>query len=321
MALQYKAVIIDDGYENYDVERDILEKSGASLTMAPCHGDLSAVLKATGDADAVLVRESPVNGDVIKAMSHGKVIVRYGIGVDNIDLKAAAEKNIYVANVPDYGVEEVSDHALALLLTIARRIHTRDAAVRGGAWNVSRAEPMYRMQGTTLGLVGYGRIARALERKMRAIGVARVLVYDPWVKPGQYPDIELTDVDTLCAEADYVSLHCPLTEQNRHIVNAARIASMKPQAIVVNTARGGLIDEDALAEALQADRLFGAGIDVFEKEPLRRDHPLLQCSNAVLTDHTAWYSEQSVAELQRKAAEEVARVLDGGTPLNWLNKW
>jgi D-3-phosphoglycerate dehydrogenase len=321
MAAQKHVVIIDDGYENYDVETEILAAVGADVSVLPCQGDVGRVLKATAEADAVLVRESPVSRDVVKAMQHCKVVVRYGIGVDNIDLKAAAAKHIYVANVPDYGVEEVSDHALALLLTLARRTNTRDVAVRKGAWNVSRAEPMYRMQGSTLGLVGYGRIARALERKMRAIGVARVLVYDPWVKEGQYPDVELVDMDTLCAEADYVSLHCPLTAENRHIVDARRIASMKPHAIVVNTARGGLVDEDALAASLQAGRLFGAGIDVFEQEPPRADHPLFSCANAVLSDHTAWYSEQSVAELQRKAAEEAARVLSGVTPLNWLNKW
>lgn len=321
MSEQKQVVIIDDGYETYDVETSILAAVGATVQVTPCHGDAGKVIAATAQADAVLVRESPVNAAVIDAMQRCKVIVRYGIGVDNIDQKAAAAKHIHVANVPDYGVEEVSDHALALLLTIARRTNTRDVAVRQGAWNVSRAEPMYRMQGSTLGLIGYGRIARALERKMRAIGATRVLVYDPWVKPGQYPDIELTDVDTLCAEADYVSLHCPLTEQNHHIVDAKRIAAMKPHAIVVNTARGGLIDEDALADALAGRRLLGAGIDVFEKEPLRADHPLKQCANAVLTDHTAWYSEQSVAELQRKAAEEAARVLSGQAPLNWLNRW
>ena len=316
-----RVVVVDDGYGSYETEQGILESVSADVIVVPCRGDVERVLAATPDADAVLVRESPISAKVIAQMPHCKGIVRYGIGVDNVDLAAARERRIYVANVPDYGVEEVSDHALALLMTIARRTATRDRAVRAGAWYVSRDEKMYRIAGRTVGLVGYGRIARAFERKMRGMGVARVLVYDPFLDASKHPDIELVDLDTLCAQSDYISLHSPLTPDTRHLIDAGKLALMKPTAILVNTARGGLIDETALFDALQSGALFGAGIDVFETEPPGTGHPLLQCDNVVVSDHTGWYSEDSVAELQHKAAQEVARILRGETPRNWVNSW
>jgi D-3-phosphoglycerate dehydrogenase / 2-oxoglutarate reductase len=238
-----------------------------------------------------------------------------------VDLNAARDKHIYVANVPDYGVEEVSDQALALLLAVARHTGTRDQAVRNGAWNVSRDRKMYRIAGRVLGLVGYGRIARAFERKMRGMGVSRVLVFDPYLDQNAHPDVERVDLETLCAQSDYISLHSPLTSDTRKLINAQRLALMKPTTILVNTARGGLIDEAALVDALQRRAICGAGIDVFETEPPASDHPLFRCDNVVVSDHTGWYSEDSVAELQHKAAEEVARVLRGETPKHWLNPW
>jgi D-3-phosphoglycerate dehydrogenase len=178
---------------------------------------------------------------------------------------------------------------------------------------------MYRVAGRTLGLIGYGRIARAFERKMRGFGVDRVLIYDPYAT--DVSGVERVDLDTLCSESDYISLHAPLTAQNAHLLDRERFARMKPTAIVVNTARGGLIDEAALIEALSAGRIFGAGIDVYETEPPSRDNPLFALDNVVVSDHTGWYSEESVAELQTKAAEEVARVFRGEAPRHWLNRW
>ncbi len=180
---------------------------------------------------------------------------------------------------------------------------------------------MYRIAGRALGLVGYGRIAQALERKMRGLGVARVLVYDPLLAPSALAGVESVDLNSLCRRSDFISLHAPLTRDSSHIINSTRLALMKPTAILVNTARGGLIDETALVEALRSRRIFGAGIDVFEHEPPGQDHPLLALDNVVLSDHTAWYSEESAAELQTKAAEEVARVLQGEPPRHWVNRW
>jgi D-3-phosphoglycerate dehydrogenase len=196
---------------------------------------------------------------------------------------------------------------------------TRDAFVRGGGWFSGTAERMYRLAGRTLGLVGYGRIARALERRMRGFGVTRVLVHDPLA---ELPDgVEPVSVDVLCREADVVSLHAPLTSRTRQIIDAGRLRLMKPTGILINTSRGGLLDEAALAAAIRDGRLFGAGLDVLDIEPPSPDNPLLKLPGIVLSDHTGWYSAESVAELQRKAAQEVARILSGERPVNWLNVW
>lgn len=315
-----KVTVIDGGYEDYTIEQSVLEQVGASIEEVPCSGDLSKIASATRSADAVLVRESPLTKEIIDAMDKCKVIVRYGAGVDNINLQAAADREIYVANVPDYGFEEVSDHALALLMSVARRTVGRDPAVRNGAWNVSRQEPMYRIHGGVLGLVGYGRIAQAFHRKAKGLGFSRTLVVDKYLE--QAPEgVELVDIDTLCKESDVVSLHAPLTDETYHLINEARLQTMKANAIVVNTARGGLIDEVALAASLKVGQIYGAGIDVFEEEPVSPDNPLLTAPNVVISDHTGWYSEQSVIDLQRKAAEEIHRVFSGQEPVHWLNRW
>src|SRR5215469_4656683 len=306
-----RVVVVDGGYESYGIEQRILAPFGADVIVDPCQRDRARIKIATAEADAVLVRDSPIDAEAIASMRRCRIIARYGIGVDNVDLAAAQERGIFVANVPDYGAQEVSDHALALLMSVTRRTVTRDSAVRGGAWNVSPGEKMYRIAGSTLGLVGYGRIARAFERKMRGLGVARVLVYDPLLDAGTFPGVESVELNLLCQRSDFISLHAPLTSDTSRIINSTRIALMKPTAVLVNTARGGLIDETALAEALRSKRIFGAGIDVFQREPPSRDHPLFGLDNVVLSDHTAWYSEESVAELQTKAAEEVARAFQG----------
>lgn len=315
-----QVVMVDTGYEDYSVEQRILDQVQANIIEVPCQGDAQRVIEAVREADGVLVRETVISRQVIEQMPRCRAIVRYGAGIDNIDLKAAADHGIYVANVPDYGFEEVSDQAMALLMSVARRTVTRDAAVRGGQWNVSRKEPMHRIAGGVLGLVGYGRIARAFHRKALALGFSRTLIADPGLT--QAPDsAEPADLETLCREADVISLHLPLTPATHHLIDAARLALMKPTAILLNTARGGLVDEHALAVALTERRLFGAGIDVFEVEPIAPANPLLALPNVVLSDHTGWYSEESIVDLQQKAAQELVRVFRGEQPVNWVNRW
>jgi D-3-phosphoglycerate dehydrogenase / 2-oxoglutarate reductase len=314
-----RVVVLDDGYESYEAERSLLAGAGAELVLRPCRGRAEAVTAAIRDADAVLVRESPVSAEAIAHAPNLRAVVRYGIGVDNVDQAAARARHIYVANVPDYGTEDVADHALALLMAVMRRVVTRDQLVRNGGWFTGSSEKIYRPMGRTLGLVGYGRIARAFERRVRALGVARVLVHDPMA---QLPEsVTAASMAELAAQADYISIHAPLTPQTKHIVSRDIIARMKTNAIIVNTARGPLIDEAALTEALSQGRIFGAGLDVFEIEPPTGDNPLFALSNVVLADHAGWYSEESVQDLQRKAAHEVLRVLEGGAPINWLNPW
>lgn len=309
--------VVDPGYGSYDTEQAILGPLGVVVRDCTDWHAKSDLKDKVAGAVGFLVRESRIDADVIAAASLCRGIVRYGVGVDNIDLTAAARAGIKVANVPDYGVDDVSDHALALLLSVGRRIVTRDNSVRDGAWNVARNEPMYRFAGRTLGLLGYGRIGARFHRKAAALGFARTIVFDP---AATLPaDVEAVDLLTLMMESDVLSCHAPLNDQTRHIVNGEALARMKPTAIIVNTARGGLIDEAALVEALWQRKIFGAGLDVFEVEPLPSSSPLRQLPNVVLTDHTAWYSEDSVAELQTKAATEMARILRGEDPIHWVN--
>ena len=318
MSLDRLVVALDDGYAAYDQEEALLAEAGARFALRPCRRDEAAARDAVRDADVVLVRESPVNRAVIEAMERCRAVIRYGIGVDNIDQAAARERGIHVANVPDYGTEEVSSHAVALALGVARHLGLHDAEVRAGRWSTGVLQPMVPWRGRTLGLVGFGRIARMTLDKLRGFGFSRVMVYDPMAELPA--DVERADMDTLCAQADVISLHAPLNDQTRHLINAQRLSLMKRTAIVVNTARGGLVDTDALYEALKARRILGAGLDVFEQEPPGA-HPLLQLDNVIVTNHMGWYSEESMRELQRKTAEEAVRVLRGEPPLHWLNRW
>ena len=318
--LASRVVAIDDGYADYAQERDILASAGARFEVIACGGDAARIVARLHGAAGLMVRESTLSANTIAQLPGLRAIVRYGIGVDNIDLACAAQRRITVANVPDYGTEEVSDQALALLLAVVRRVTTRDRDVREGRWNVARQEPMHRIAGRTLALVGYGRIARAVERKLRAFGVERVLVHDPLLDSSP-TGARFVPLDDLCREADFLSLHAPATPATHHLLDARRLALLKPDAIVINTARGALVDEEALACALREGRLFGAGLDVFEREPLGTDSPLRGLANVVLSDHTGWYSEESVRDLQRGAALEVARILRGEAPLHWVNPW
>lgn len=312
-------VAIDDGYAAYDQEQEILGAVGARFELRPCRRDPAATLTAVRDASAVLVRESPLPRAAIEAMANGKAIIRYGIGVDNIDRQAASEHRVMVCNVPDYGTDEVATQTVALALAVVRRVRLHDAEVRAGRWSTGVLQPMYRLRGRTLGLIGYGRIARLTHAMLAGFGFARVLVADP--HPDLPASVQAAGIDDICREADLISLHAPLKPETRHLIDARRIALMRTTAILVNTARGALVDLDALAEALAARRILGAGLDVFENEPPDPAHPIFALDNVVATNHIGWYSEESMRDLQRKTAEEAARVLRGEPPLHWLNPW
>jgi D-3-phosphoglycerate dehydrogenase len=315
---QRLVVALDDGYAAYDQEHNILAQAGARFELRPCRHDEACIQEAVRDADVVLVRESPIGRATIQAMTRCKAIIRYGIGVDNIDQVAATERSIQVANVPDYGTDEVSSHAVALTLAISRRLWLHDREVREGRWSTGVLQPMYRLRGRTLGLVGFGRIARMTMEKLSGFGFARVLVCDP--KNTLPTGVEGVDMHTLCAESDVISLHAPLTPKTKHLIDRRRLALMTPTTILINTARGGLVNSDDLFEALSTRQIFGAGLDVFEPEP-PGNHPLFKLDNVVVTNHIAWYSEEAMRDLQRKTAEEAARVLSGQNPFNWLNRW
>jgi D-3-phosphoglycerate dehydrogenase len=315
----FRVIAIDDGYAAYDQEERILAEVGAAFEVRPCRRSPDAALEAARDADVVLVRESPVPRRVIEGMSRCKAIVRYGIGVDNIDQQAASERRIAVANVPDYGIEEVSTQTVALALAVVRRLQLHEAEVRAGRWSTGVLKPMYRLRGRTLGLLGYGRIARQTHEKLAGFGWGRVLAHDPHA---QLPaGVEAADVDTICREADLISLHTPLNAETWHLIDARRLSLMRPTAIVVNTSRGGLVDLEALYEALKEGSILGAGLDVFEHEPPDPKHPIFALDNVAVSNHIGWYSEEAMREVQLKAAQEAARVLRGEPPLHWLNPW
>jgi D-3-phosphoglycerate dehydrogenase len=314
-----KVVVTDLGYPNYDSERSQVEAIGGELHLAECK-TARDVAKATADADGVLNRAAPVTADAIAAMQRCRAIARYGIGVDNVDVQAATKKGIVVANVPGYCVEEVTDHALALMLAAWRKVVSHDKATRRGAWDISFRDPVYRLRGRTLGLLGLGAIARRLVEKVAGFGF-HIIAFDPFVPPEAASRLRVTlvDLDTLFRESDLLSIHAPATAQTRHMVNGERLGQMKPTAVLVNTSRGPLIDEAALVEALKAKRIAAAALDVYEQEPPDRKGELFQLDNAIVTDHAAWYSEDSLAELQRRCAAAVCAVLTGKRPESPVN--
>jgi len=271
--------------------------------------DIVAVAK---DADAVLVTYAKLTRDVLMQLTRCRAIGRFGLGVDNIDLPTAKEKGIEVNYVPDYCIREVSDHAMALLLALIRKIPLSNKLVQSGRWEMPAVVPIRRIEGTVLGLIGFGHIPRLVAPKAQAFGM-KVISYDPFAKPEAFKAaaVESVDLDTLLKTSDYVSVHAPLLQATRGMLNAAAFGKMKKGAYVVNTARGPLIDEPALVAALDSGQVGGAGLDVVAAEPLAKDSPLLGRDNVIISPHTAFYSIEALNELQTKCATDVARVLSG----------
>jgi D-3-phosphoglycerate dehydrogenase len=271
--------------------------------------DIVAVAK---DADAVLVTYAKLTREVLTQFTRCKAIGRFGLGVDNIDLPTAKEKGIAVNYVPDYCIREVSDHAMALLLSLIRKVPLSNKLVQSGRWEMPAVVPIRRIEGTVLGLIGFGHIPRLVARKAQAFGI-KVIAHDPFAKPEIFKaaNVESVDLDTLFKTSDYVSVHAPLLPATRGMMNASAFAKMKKGAYIVNTARGPLIDEPALIAALDSGQIGGAGLDVVAAEPLAKDSPLLGRDNVIISPHTAFYSIEALNELQTKCATDVARVLSG----------
>jgi D-3-phosphoglycerate dehydrogenase / 2-oxoglutarate reductase len=312
--MSFIIAITDYVFPSLDPERAVLEPLGVELRPQQCRSD-DEIIALARDAEAVLNCYAKMTARVIEKLKRCKIIARYGIGVDNVDLAAATKAKILVTNVPDYCIDEVSDHALALLLALARRLTAADGAVKAGGWDVVAHAGIRRLRGQTLGLLGFGKIAKALASKVEPLGM-KVLVYDPYLDPALIAQhgVEAVSLDRLLAEADTVSIHVPLSPETRNIVGKRELARMKPTAFLINTSRGGIVDEQVIAVALKEGRLGGAALDVLSVEPPPADHPLRQAPNVILTPHLAFYSRESVIELQTKAAEEVARALKGEPP-------
>jgi D-3-phosphoglycerate dehydrogenase len=298
-------------------ERAELARVDAALLVPGAEGSLAELLAR---ADAVLNTVLPLTASLIGSLQRCRVIVRTGVGVDTVDVAAATAAGIVVACVPDASIEEVSNHALTLLLALSRKVVRLDRAVRAGRWDRRMLAPMGTIHGQTLGIVGFGRIGQALGRKALALGL-RVLACDPIVPASVMTaaGAAAASLDELLTSSDFVSLHAPLTPGTAYLIGERELAGMKPSAILINTARGGLVDQVALTRALQAGQLAGAGLDVFEQEPLPAADPLLTLDNVVLTPHSAAFSDASVAEIRRRSGEAAACVLTGRWPRGVVN--
>jgi D-3-phosphoglycerate dehydrogenase len=317
--MKAKVVITDYVWESLDVEKRTLE--GLADLVALKTKKPEEFLAQAADCDALLnTYAGPITSEVMAKMPKCRIIARYGIGVDTIDLEAATRAGIIVTNNPTYCIEEVAEHTMALLLACARKVAFYDRMVRAGKWEVPPGKPIYRLAGRTLGLVGFGNIARQVAVRAAAFGM-RVLYADPFVKERQFDSPgEKVELNALLAESDFVSLHPPLTPDTRRMMNDAAFSKMKPSAFLVNCARGPVVDTEALVRALDAKKIAGCALDTTDPEPLPDPHPLRGRENVIVAPHVAWYSEQAMAGLQAGAPGEVRRVLSGEWPVNVVNR-
>ena len=318
---QFKVVVTDDRFGGYLEEEAVLKEIDARIDVHNFKTDKEAI-QVLSSADAVLNNLYPLGGKVIGKMAKCRIISRYGVGYDNVDVEAATKAGIWVSRVPDYSLEVVSDQALALLLGCIIKIAYKDRRIRQGAWNLTREQPAHRIKGHVLGLVGYGAIGRVLHRKTAGLGLSRVLVCDPFLEPGLIREAGAhpVDFDTLLKESDYISIHVPLLDQTRGMIGAREVSLMKKEVILINTSRGPIINEKAICRALKEGRINYAGLDVFKKEPLPADSPLRELDNVIFSDHTGYYSEESLVELKTKAARNIVEVLQGGKPIYPVNQ-
>ncbi len=312
--------VTDSPFPSLDPAITALRRVDPELRMAKS-ASAEDILAVARDADAVLVTYAKLPGELLKELTRCKAIGRFGLGVDNIDIPAAARLGITVTYVPDYCLREVSDHAMALLLALARKIPFSNRLVQSGRWEVPPVVPLRRLEGQVLGLVGFGNIPRALAPKAKAFGL-KVITHDPYVSADvvKAHGVENTSFEDLLGRSDFVSVHAPLLPATHGLMNAAAFAGMKKGAFLVNTARGPLVDETALVAALDSGHLGGAALDVVTVEPLAKDSPLLGRDNIILTPHTAFYSVEALEELQTKCASDVARVLSGEAPVYPMKK-
>jgi len=317
---KYKVVVTDYNWPDLEKEENILKKVDAELIPAQCRTE-EEVIKVAADADALLNQYAPISAKVIVNLTRCKVIARYGIGLDNIDVKAATEKGIMVVNVPSYCEDEVSDHALALILSHARKVLYYNLQVKRGIWDWKTGKPIFSLSEQTLGLVGFGKIARRLARKAKCLGF-KIIVFDPYISKSEIDKkgIEKVDFNKLLKTSDVISLHTPLNRSTKHLFGEKEFNQMKPSAFIVNTARGGLIDERALYNALINKKIKGAAVDVLETEFPDASNPLFQLDNLIATPHVAFYSKTSLIKLQTKPALDIARVLKGEVPEGLVNR-
>ena len=318
--MSWKVLITDHVWPTTDPEREVLEAGGAQVVVAP-DGEEATLVELARDADAIMTCFAQVTENVVRAAEKCVVIGRFGVGVDNIAVSTATELGIAVTYVPDYCVDEVSDHVMALLHAWNRKIVLFDRSVKERGWG---SQPltmrMMRLRGKTIGIVGFGRIGRAVASKARAFGL-NILAADP-VAPLETVESlggALVDLQTLLSESDFVTLHAPLTEETRNLIGRDELSAMRRDAFIINAARGPLIDEDALYDALRQGVIAGAGLDVMVDNVPPQNHPLFSLGNIIITPHVAFFSQESTLELEQRAAAEVVSVMQGTMPDNLVN--
>ena len=308
-------VVTDSPFPSLDPAKKALEDANAEVIQAPSSSE-EDIIKSAEYADAILVTYAKLNENILRSLKNCKAIGRFGIGVDNIDLKVAGELGISVNYVPDYCLDEVSDQAMAMIISMARKIPQSNKLVQSGRWEMPAVVPMYRLRGKTVGLIGFGNIPRLMTPKAQAFGF-NVIAADPYAPKELFEkfNVESVTMDELYERSDFISVHAPLLPETKGLVNKEAFKKMKKTAIIVNTAHGPLIDEKDLIEALDNKEIGGAGLDVVETEPLPEDSALIGRDNVILAPHTAFYSVEALEELQTKAASDVARVLNGEEPI------
>jgi D-3-phosphoglycerate dehydrogenase / 2-oxoglutarate reductase len=318
-------VITDYDYDDIDIERGIIEGAGFELVAAQCKTE-DDVISVARDAEAVIAQYAPVQARAIDAFERCRVIARYGTGVDIVDVDAATRRNILVTNVPnDWCQDEVADHAMALVLGEARKLRVYDRQTRAGVWRWQSGEPIHRLRGRVLGLLSFGAIARAIAERAAGFGMT-IIASDPYVEKGEIAaeGAEPVSFDELLERSDFLVIQAPLTSNTYHLFDEANLRRMKPGAVLINTARGPIVNDEALYKAITKGWLAGAGLDDIEEEPAKvRDwkptNPLFSLENVIITPHAAYYSEEAIQTVREFAAEEVVRVLTGQPALSPVN--
>ena len=315
MAPRWRVLLTDRAWPDWNIETEILSAAGVDVVI-PTASDPVTLAQFARDVDAIGTNWAKVTREVIEACPRCRIVSRFGIGLDNIDVAYASQRGIPVTNVPDYCVQEVADHTLAMLLGAARNIAYYHLRMKSGQYFSPQAPAMHRLQGSTLGLIGLGRIGHAVAERARGFGL-RILGYTS-SGSNHGVDCQMVSLPELLQHSDYISLHAPLTEKTRHLLGREQIGLMKPTVWIINTSRGGLIDNDALWEALQNSRIAGAALDVFTPEPPDLTLPLYRDERVILSPHAAFVSVQSVTELRQRVARQLADALQGHTPENGI---
>ncbi len=314
-----RILITDIAWPDIEIEKEVLAAVDGEPVIAGS-GTPEEIIALAPQADAILTCWKDVPAEALDIAPNCRIVSRYGIGLDNIPVDHATGHGMLVTNVPDFCLEEVSDHVMALLLATARQLLPLVRTLERSDWSRDTPRPIPRVRGQTLGVIGFGNIGRALVPKALGFGL-RVIAYTPRLRAEDAPaGVEVTnDLGALLAASDYVTIHCPLTDETAHMIDAEALEQMKPSALLINTSRGGVIDEGALIRALQTGEIAGAALDVTDPEPPAADNPLLDLENVIVTPHAAFYSVAATADLARKAAENVVTVLQGNVPKTLIN--